>query len=341
MLIGVDVTEGDSSPGGAPRREPFLMWLDHPHETTVASEGLPMLRVEGWVASVSQASVSVRALVGGETVVEVSADQSRDDVLALVPELLPDVARVDGFRFHVPLPAPLTSPATVRIEVTDGDVVGSVDLEVVPSDDERPPRADYKATWNAAAGDEDSAKVSVSGYTDEAEYSRMAELTVSTLESTIGVKSDDVFLEIGAGVGRVGSVLATRCRRWIATDVSGRMLEYASQRLAHLDNVEFVEISGWDLAPIADESVDAVYCTVVFMHLDEWERYRYVTEGMRILKPAGASTSTTSTSSAVQGGTSSSRCSRGTTPSSGRPTSASRRRHRSSSGTSTRPGSSM
>jgi hypothetical protein len=30
-----------------------------------------------------------------------------------------------------------------------------------------------------------------------------------------------------------------------------------------------------------------VYCTVVFMHLDEWERFSYVREGFRVLRPGG------------------------------------------------------
>ena len=65
------------------------------------------------------------------------------------------------------------------------------------------------------------------------------------------------------------------------------MLEHARARLAGQANVRLVEISGFDLAGIADASVDVVYCTVVFMHLDEWDRYGYVIEAMRVLRPGG------------------------------------------------------
>jgi ubiquinone/menaquinone biosynthesis C-methylase UbiE len=65
------------------------------------------------------------------------------------------------------------------------------------------------------------------------------------------------------------------------------MLGHARQRLAGAKNVELVPISGYDLKPIPDASVDAVYCTVVFMHLEEWDRYAYVKEAYRILKPGG------------------------------------------------------
>jgi ubiquinone/menaquinone biosynthesis C-methylase UbiE len=65
------------------------------------------------------------------------------------------------------------------------------------------------------------------------------------------------------------------------------MLKHAAVRLAQHTNVEFQPISGWDLQPIASESIDVAYCTVVFMHLDEWERFGYVSEAFRVLRPGG------------------------------------------------------
>ncbi len=151
----------------------------------------------------------------------------------------------------------------------------------------QPPRADYKTVWNAVSRDSDSAKLAVSGYTDEDEYRRLADATVATLRRTVGIGGDDVVLEIGCGVGRVGPAIAPVCKKWIATDVSENMLEHTRERTKGLDNVETVATNGWDLSPIADGSVDVVYCTVVFMHLDEWERFSYVREAMRILQPGG------------------------------------------------------
>ena len=65
------------------------------------------------------------------------------------------------------------------------------------------------------------------------------------------------------------------------------MLKFAAERLRNLENVEFVELSGNDLGPIADNSVDVVYCTVVFMHLEGWDRYAYVEEAFRVLRAGG------------------------------------------------------
>ena len=70
-------------------------------------------------------------------------------------------------------------------------------------------------------------------------------------------------------------------------DISGRMLDVAKARLCGHANVELVELGSVGLSEISDASVDLVYCTVVFMHLLEWDRYRYVQEAFRVLKRGG------------------------------------------------------
>jgi SAM-dependent methyltransferase len=149
------------------------------------------------------------------------------------------------------------------------------------------PRAQYKAVWDRQSATEDAAKVAVAGYTDEAEFGRTAAATADMLDRCVGVRPTDRVLEIGAGVGRVGAVLAPRCAEWVGADVSPRMVGYIRSRLAALPNARAVEVSGYDLAPLPDASFDLVYCTVVFMHLDEWDRYNYVVEGLRVLRPGG------------------------------------------------------
>jgi ubiquinone/menaquinone biosynthesis C-methylase UbiE len=148
-------------------------------------------------------------------------------------------------------------------------------------------RSQYKAVWNSVSGTEDGAKMAVSGHTDEELYLTTGEGTRNMLQHFVGVHPDDVILEIGAGVGRVGMFLAPICKEWIGVDVSENMLGHIRRRLAKFNNVRTVASSGYDLAPIPDQSVDLVYCTVVFMHLDEWERYNYIREGFRILRPGG------------------------------------------------------
>ena len=146
---------------------------------------------------------------------------------------------------------------------------------------------DYKETWNQLAATAESAMMHVAGYTDEAELKISTDISLELLRITVGIHPTDTFLEIGCGVGRVGRQLAPLVHRWIGTDVSTNMLIHAAARLHGQTNIELVPISGFDLQPIPDASVDAVYCTVVFMHLEEWDRYAYVKEAYRVLKPGG------------------------------------------------------
>jgi ubiquinone/menaquinone biosynthesis C-methylase UbiE len=150
-------------------------------------------------------------------------------------------------------------------------------------------RPDYKAVWTASSQTRRQATMAVMGDGDADEQSLidLGEKTRRQLETTVGINPDDVILEIGCGVGRVGRVLAPRCKRWIGCDVSPNMLDHARERLASFGNASFVEVSGFDLSPVEDASVDLVYCTVVFMHLDEWDRYNYVLEAHRVLRPGG------------------------------------------------------
>jgi SAM-dependent methyltransferase len=148
-------------------------------------------------------------------------------------------------------------------------------------------RSAYKSVWNELSQTEDMAKMNVSGYAEEERYLAAARETTRILETTVGIRPTDEILEIGCGVGRVGMVLAPLCRRWIGCDVSSNMLKHAAKRLSQYENVTFMEISGFDLQPVADGSIDMVYCTVVFMHLDEWDRFNYVREAHRVLRAGG------------------------------------------------------
>ncbi|MFL6567586.1 MAG: class I SAM-dependent methyltransferase [Chthoniobacterales bacterium] len=148
-------------------------------------------------------------------------------------------------------------------------------------------REQYKDVWTKLSETERSAKMHVGGFEDEETFEREGIRTKEHLLSSVGIHPDDVVIEIGCGVGRVGKQLAPLCRQWIGCDVSPNMVALAAKRLAQFPIVEVHEISGFDLQPLPNESADVVYCTVVFMHLDEWDRYNYVVEADRVLRPAG------------------------------------------------------
>lgn len=148
-------------------------------------------------------------------------------------------------------------------------------------------RSNYKAVWTDLSKTTSSANWHVGGVDEEEWFKATGVATKDTLLNSVGIGPGDTVVEIGCGVGRVGVQLAPLCKKWIGCDVSPHMVKLAAQRLARFPNVEIHEVSGFSLAPLADASVDVVYSTVVFMHLEEWDRYNYVLEAFRILKPSG------------------------------------------------------
>src|SRR2546423_15484452 len=148
-------------------------------------------------------------------------------------------------------------------------------------------RSEYKKVWSALSTTEEQAKLHVIGVTDEAALQATGEETLRFLQDSVGIGKNDVVLEIGCGIGRVGRLVAPICRKWIGCDVASNMLSLTAERLRDLANVELKEISGYDLSGVADASVDVVYCTVVFMHLESWDRYNYILEAFRVLRPNG------------------------------------------------------
>jgi SAM-dependent methyltransferase len=153
--------------------------------------------------------------------------------------------------------------------------------------DSQPARSEYKKVWSALSTTNDQAKLHVIGVTEEAALRATGEQTLGFLQQSVGIRKDDVVLEIGCGIGRVGRLVAPLCRKWIGCDVASNMLSLAAERLSDLPGVELREISGYDLKGVEDASVDVVYCTVVFMHLEAWDRYNYVLEAFRVLRPNG------------------------------------------------------
>jgi SAM-dependent methyltransferase len=151
----------------------------------------------------------------------------------------------------------------------------------------QPARSEYKKVWSALSTTHDQAKLHVIGVTEEAALRATGEQTLGFLQESVGIRKDDVVLEIGCGIGRVGRVVAPVCRKWIGCDVASNMLALAAERLRDLSNVELKEITGYNLSGVEDASVDVVYCTVVFMHLESWDRYNYIIEAFRVLRPGG------------------------------------------------------
>jgi SAM-dependent methyltransferase len=97
----------------------------------------------------------------------------------------------------------------------------------------------------------------------------------------------EVMLEIGSGGGRFTEVLLPKCTKLIAVDTSPTMLDLLRERFPGEERLELRLGDGRGLGDVADESVDAVFSYGVFVHLQHWDIYNYLTEARRVLKPGG------------------------------------------------------
>src|SRR6516165_4691560 len=88
-------------------------------------------------------------------------------------------------------------------------------------------RSQYKAVWTALSDTHDRAKIHVTGTAEEAQLLASGAASVRALQETIGIRPHDIVLEIGCGVGRIGTYVAPLCQRWIGCDVSANMLRFA------------------------------------------------------------------------------------------------------------------
>jgi ubiquinone/menaquinone biosynthesis C-methylase UbiE len=148
-------------------------------------------------------------------------------------------------------------------------------------------RSAYKKVWDRQAEDFEVASLAVVGDQGTTSLDSMARWSIDQLKRTAGIEPHDVILEIGCGIGRVGKLLSEECLHWFGADISGGMLRHAASRLKDRPNITLVELSTVGLQEFPMEAFDLVYCTVVFMHLFEWDRYRYVEEAYRVLRPGG------------------------------------------------------
>jgi ubiquinone/menaquinone biosynthesis C-methylase UbiE len=259
------------------RRQVYSHWVD----------------IRGWAISTDGDPLYVEVHVNGKTVHEIAVSEERLDVGAK-DERLSKLSPFCGFDaivsledHRLPRYSLLTAVAVSRRRPTVRRALGLTLLERRRAGDREVPRHAYQETWDAVSGNLTDARYSVAGTADEKDLAQSGESTATDIQRETVLSQSDRVLEIGCGVGRVGVNLAPRCQEWVGADVSENMLRHAQHALTKQRNVSFVHLNGIDLSGIADNSFDVVYCTAVFMHLDEWDRFRYVCEAHRVLKPGG------------------------------------------------------
>ena len=148
-------------------------------------------------------------------------------------------------------------------------------------------RRRYAETWDTLAASPKQARAAACGECEEVKVRFSAQRPVSNITELAGIKITDDVLEIGCGVARIGLELAPRCKQWTGVDISTKMLACAADRLASLSNVRLVHLSAANLDAFSDSSFDLVYLTNMFDHLDGMDRYKYIMDAFRVLRPNG------------------------------------------------------
>jgi SAM-dependent methyltransferase len=93
-------------------------------------------------------------------------------------------------------------------------------------------------------------------------------------------------LDAGCGEGRFARMLAERGALVTGIDLSGRMLELAQAEEAKAPlGIEYIQLSMTDLAPLADESFDAVVAYLSILDVEDFETA--LREVARVLKAGG------------------------------------------------------
>ena len=157
--------------------------------------------------------------------------------------------------------------------------------------DERIPKSldakDYATVWDNVARVREHAYELVDESRTEAEIARSGAELAPFLVRGLGLTRDDVVLEIGCGVARLGKEVAPHVREWWGLDVSSNMVAIARDRCRDLGNVRFFVGNGSDLAGVPSASVDKMYCHAVFIHMDKEDWFRYLVDARRVLRPGG------------------------------------------------------
>lgn len=143
----------------------------------------------------------------------------------------------------------------------------------------------YKNVWNNLSESSTDAYFYVATVTDEAELRRNGAITASFLQQVLEITPESKVLEIGCGVARIGRELAPLCAEWHGVDISGNMIAHAARRTEGIPNIYLRELPESSLSIFPDNYFDCVYSTIVFMHLDKLDMFRYMREAYRVLAP--------------------------------------------------------
>jgi ubiquinone/menaquinone biosynthesis C-methylase UbiE len=107
------------------------------------------------------------------------------------------------------------------------------------------------------------------------------------LDAPIQPTQRQMAVEIGCGIGRICLALSEHFAHVVGVDISESMVEQARASVT-TPNVQFEVVSGSDLRPIEDNSVDFITTFTVFQHMPAASLIEaYLREAARTLRPGG------------------------------------------------------
>ncbi len=145
----------------------------------------------------------------------------------------------------------------------------------------------YKDFWERMGSNRDNALSMMDGSPSEDVCQLTGRYMAKRISNGLAIGQNDVVLELGCGVGRIGREIAPLCGKWFGADISKGLIGIAKQRMDHLKNAGFSVLEKTSLHPFQDHFFDKVYSHAVFIHLDKEDIFLYLREIERVLKPGG------------------------------------------------------
>ncbi len=115
-------------------------------------------------------------------------------------------------------------------------------------------------------------------------YRAFCELEIQFLYEHM--EPDHVVAEFGCGLGGNCAAISRRAARVVGVDINPLFIRRARRVVRDCSNCEFITYDGGDL-PLADESVDVLFCWAVFERIPKPQVEAYVREFRRVLKRGG------------------------------------------------------
>lgn len=94
-------------------------------------------------------------------------------------------------------------------------------------------------------------------------------------------------IELACGHGRHSELVAQKAKKLTLIDVFEENLEFCRNRLAQFDNISYLLGNGFNLQPVEDSSITAIFCYDAMVHFSMDIILSYLEETSRVLKTNG------------------------------------------------------